>query len=141
MFCAMNLRRPAILAVVLAVGASALLMVSAAADRPAENVMASKVPVAAAVFVVPTAFAFEKILPPLPPPGSGAALADQESVLQAQGWRTPEQVAWAKAVERDSGRRRASHLLPSWFCGERHWRHQTGWPRAAVGAHPSSVFR
>ena len=55
------------------------------------------------VFVVPTAFVFEKILPLPPAPGAVAALADLESVLQAQVWRTAEQVARAKAAEEDKG--------------------------------------
>ena len=43
-------------------------------------------------------FDFAKILPAPPEPGSVAAQADLEAVLQVQAWRTPEQVAWAKRV-------------------------------------------
>lgn len=38
------------------------------------------------------------LLPAPPAPGSVAAGADLEAVLEAQAWRTPEQVAWAKRV-------------------------------------------
>lgn len=41
-------------------------------------------------------FDFATILPAPPEPGSIAAQADLETVLQVQAWRTPEQVAWAK---------------------------------------------
>ena len=57
---------------------------------------------AAAHFLAPDAFQLEKILPPPPAPGSLAARADLETVLQAQAWRTPEQVAWALRVEPDN---------------------------------------
>ena len=66
------------------------------------------------VFVVPTAFVFEKILPLPPAPGAVAALADLESVLQAQVWRTAEQVARAKAAEEDKGFNSVEILGP-WF--------------------------
>lgn len=52
---------------------------------------------------------------PLPPgEGSLAALADLEAVRQAQAWRTPEQVAWAKAVDGWDAFDFASVLGP-WF--------------------------
>jgi acid phosphatase (class A) len=50
-------------------------------------------------FVRSDAFDFSKILPAPPAPGSIAALADLEVVLQVQAWRTPEQVAWARRVD------------------------------------------
>jgi acid phosphatase (class A) len=50
-------------------------------------------------FVRSDAFDFAKILPAPPAPGSTAAQADLEVVLQAQAWRTPEQVAWARRVD------------------------------------------
>ncbi len=39
-------------------------------------------------------------LPAPPEAGSLAALADLEAVRQAQAWRSPEQVAWAQAVDK-----------------------------------------
>jgi len=41
-----------------------------------------------------------KTLPAPPEEGSLAALADVEAVMQAQLWRSPEEVAWAKVVEK-----------------------------------------
>lgn len=110
----MNFRRFAVPAAAFAFGVSVLAAVQVAADRPAGNVMAPRAPAAAPVFAAPTAFVFEKILPPPPAPGSVAALADLESVLQAQGWRTAEQVAWAQAAEGDKGFNYAEILGP-WF--------------------------
>lgn len=39
-----------------------------------------------------------RILPPPPAAGTPAAVADLDAVLQAQEWRTPDQVAWARRV-------------------------------------------
>lgn len=50
-------------------------------------------------FVQTDDFDFTKILPAPPEPGSLAAQADLETVLQVQAWRTPEQVAWAKRAD------------------------------------------
>ena len=41
-----------------------------------------------------------KTLPLPPEAGSLAALADLEAVMQAQAWRTPEQVAWAILIDK-----------------------------------------
>jgi acid phosphatase (class A) len=49
-------------------------------------------------FFAPDAIDLGAILPVPPASGSLAAQADLEAVLQAQAWRTPEQVAWAKLV-------------------------------------------
>jgi acid phosphatase (class A) len=81
---------------------------------PAENVMGPPAAVAAVHYVNPAALKVEKILPPPPAVGSLAALADLETVLQLQRWRTPEQVEWAKAVERDDVFNQAGILGP-WF--------------------------
>lgn len=52
---------------------------------------------------------------PLPPaPGSLAALADLEAVRQAQAWRSPDQVAWAKAVDKGTVWDNAD-VLGGWF--------------------------
>ena len=58
-----------------------------------------------------------KILPPPPVEGSVAALADLEAVLRVQASRTPEQVAWAKRVERDSVYYHAT-IVGDWFAAE-----------------------
>lgn len=110
----MNFRCAALLAAAFAVGVAGLPAVQGA---PAGNVMAPKAAAAAPVFVAPAAFDFEKILPPPPAPGSVAALADMESVLQAQVWRTAEQVVWAKAAEGDKVFNYAEILGP-WFQAE-----------------------
>jgi hypothetical protein len=49
-------------------------------------------------FVRTDDFDFAKVVPAPPAPGSVAAAADLDAVLQAQAWRTPEQVDWAKRV-------------------------------------------
>ncbi|MBK8793079.1 MAG: phosphatase PAP2 family protein [Holophaga sp.] len=55
---------------------------------------------------------------PMPPTeGSLAALADLEAVLQAQEWRTPEQLAWAKYIESDTVWKFAPVIGP-WFRAE-----------------------
>lgn len=65
-------------------------------------------------FVKPSEFDVAKILPEPPAPGSLAAVADLEAVLQAQAWRTPEQEAWAKFVDQDNPFKHAS-VLGAWF--------------------------
>lgn len=52
-------------------------------------------------FVKPTVIDCAKVLPPPPAPGTLSARADLEAVLQMQAWRTPEQVAWAKRIEKN----------------------------------------
>lgn len=55
-----------------------------------------------------------KILPAPPTPDSLAGRADLEAVLQAQAWRTPEHVAWAKRVEKNDAFFFAD-VLGAWF--------------------------
>ena len=81
------------------------------------NVMAP--PKAAAAVPVPRYLAagtldFATLLPPPPEPGTVAALADLEAVLQVQAWRTPEQIAWAQLIDRDTVFNLATEL-GSWF--------------------------
>lgn len=52
-------------------------------------------------FLPPGAIDFAKLLPPPAEPDSIVAQADLEAVLQVQANRTPEQVAWAKFIEKD----------------------------------------
>lgn len=88
------------------------------AVAPAGNVMQR--PAAGALaprFADPAAFDFARLLTPPPAPGSIAALADLESVLQAQASRTPEQVEWARLIERDHVFHHAS-VLGRWFTRE-----------------------
>lgn len=69
--------------------------------RAQDNVMKSAAAPAAAVhFARLDRLDLAQILPPPPAPGSLAAAADLSAVLQAQAWRTPEQVAWAKLVDK-----------------------------------------
>jgi len=68
-------------------------------------------------FVKPEAFDIAKVLPEAPAPGSLAAQADLEAVLQAQAWRTPEQVEWAKVIDKDNAFNHAS-VLGAWFTKE-----------------------
>jgi acid phosphatase (class A) len=61
---------------------------------------------------------FKALLPEPPASGSLAAEADLAAVRQAQAWRTPKQVEWAKLVERDEFFNYAS-LMGEWFTKER----------------------
>jgi len=68
-------------------------------------------------FVKPTGVDCAKVLPPPPAPGTLSARADLEAVLQAQAWRTPEQVAWAKRIEKNDAFMYAD-VFGSWFTKE-----------------------
>ena len=68
-------------------------------------------------FVKPEQFDIAKVLPEPPAAGSLAAEADLEAVLQAQAWRTPEQVEWAKFIDKDNPFNHAS-VLGAWFTKE-----------------------
>lgn len=74
--------------------------------------------VAAVRFVRTEALDFRAILAAPPAAGSVAALADLDVVLQVQAWRTPEQIEWAKLVERDQVFNHAT-VLGAWFSAER----------------------
>lgn len=63
-------------------------------------------------FVKPGMFDIAKVLPEPPAPGSLAAQADLEAVLQAQVGRTPEQVAWVKLIDKDNAFSHASVIGP-----------------------------
>jgi acid phosphatase (class A) len=52
-------------------------------------------------FVKPTAVDCAKVLLAPPAPNTLSGRADLEAVLQAQAWRTPEHVAWAKRVDKN----------------------------------------
>lgn len=82
-----------------------------------DNVM-KPAAVVATQFVRLAAFDFAALLPAPPPAGSLAARVDLEAVLQVQAWRTPEQVAWAKLVEKDQVFNHAAELGP-WFTADR----------------------
>lgn len=64
----------------------------------AEKGMTPPMPANVAAFFDGSAIDATKLLPPPPAVDSLAAQADLAAVLQAQAWRTPEQVAWAKRV-------------------------------------------
>jgi acid phosphatase (class A) len=68
-------------------------------------------------FVKPTAVDCAKVLPPPPAPGTLSARADLEAVLQMQAWRTPEQVAWAKRIEKNDAFI-FGDVLGAWFTRE-----------------------
>jgi len=71
----------------------------------------------AAYFLAPGAVDAKAVLPLPPAVGSLAALGDLEAVRQAQVARTPEDVAWAKSVEKDQAFGCAAVLGP-WFTPE-----------------------
>ena len=65
-------------------------------------------------FAKPTSVDCATALPAPPAPGSLAARADLEAVLQMQAWRTPDQVAWAKRVDKNDAFM-FSDVLGAWF--------------------------
>jgi acid phosphatase (class A) len=69
----------------------------------------------AAHFVQPEAVDWKTLLPAPPAPGSVAALADIETVLQVQATRTPADVAWAQLVEQDKVFADYGDLFGPWF--------------------------
>lgn len=96
-----------------------LSLVAALSLAPAARAQAvdvEKAPVAqeAPNFLRATPLELMKRLPPAPEAGSLAALADLEAVLQVQGWRSAEQVAWAEVVDTWSIYDFAAALGP-WF--------------------------
>lgn len=58
---------------------------------------------------------FAKILPPPPEPGSLADEADLNAVLQVQAWRTPDEVAWAKYIEKVRSLSEYTDIVGPWF--------------------------
>jgi acid phosphatase (class A) len=65
-------------------------------------------------FAAPDSIDCLKILTPPPAPGTLSGLADLEAVLQIQAARTPDQVTWAKLVDRNDLTLFAD-LLGNWF--------------------------
>lgn len=114
--------RPSRVVVILALS----LSVPSAAALAQENVMRPPAPPAASAksptptpqFIAVDRIDFSALLPAPPAPDSLAAKVDLETVLQVQAWRTPEQVAWAKRVERDNVFYHAD-VLGAWFTAER----------------------
>ncbi|WP_414663660.1 phosphatase PAP2 family protein [Horticoccus sp. 23ND18S-11] len=68
-------------------------------------------------FVKPTAVDCAQVLPAPPAPGTLAGRADLEAVLQAQAWRTPEQIAWAKRVDKNDAFL-FGDIIGAWFTRE-----------------------
>jgi acid phosphatase (class A) len=85
-----------LLAVVLSIGSVA------AAEKPPLH------------FIAPGAIDLKAVLPPPPGPGSPGALADLETVLRVQATRTPNDISWARLIERDEVFLHAQVLGP-WF--------------------------
>ena len=90
------------------------------AQVPAETAMGAMAPagVTTTNFVRVAEWDFKARLPAPPTAGSLAAESDLTAVRQAQAWRTPEQVAWAKLVERDNVFNYAN-VIGVWFTPER----------------------
>ncbi len=95
-----------------------LLIVAGAPAAPGaraqENMMNAAAVAKGGHFVAPAQFDIPKILPPPPAAGSLAERADITVVLAAQQWRTPEQVEWAKFIDKDNPFNHAS-VLGAWF--------------------------
>ena len=68
-------------------------------------------------FATPTSVDCAKVLPAPPADGTLAARSDLEAVLQAQAWRAPEHIAWAKRVDKNDAFMSADILGP-WFTRE-----------------------
>jgi acid phosphatase (class A) len=100
-----------------AAGLAAVLFLAVPSAPAQENSMAKAATALGGHFVKPEAFDLAKLMPAPPEAGSLAAQADLEAVLQAQTWRTPEQVAWAKFIEKDSVFNN-SLVLGAWFAKE-----------------------
>lgn len=86
----------------------------------AENVMRAPARAAlpAPAWGLPPVTEVRALLPEPPAPGSLAARADLETVLQVQATRTPEAIAWARLVDDDDVFLHAA-LIGSWFVPER----------------------
>ena len=69
--------------------------------RAQDNTMKPAAPAPALHFVKAAVLDVAQILPAPPAPGSLAAQADVETVLQVQAARTPEQIAWAQIVDQN----------------------------------------
>jgi len=90
---------------------------AASAAEPANVMSPPKAPAVAAPaprYLAAGSLDFAAVLPPPPEAGSMAALADLEAVLQVQAWRTPEQLAWAHLIDRDTVINLAKEIGP-WF--------------------------
>jgi acid phosphatase (class A) len=61
---------------------------------------------------------FLKIMPTPPEPGSAAAEADLNTVLQVQAWRTPEEVAWAIRIDKIRSLSEYTDIVGAWFTDE-----------------------
>lgn len=91
--------------------------------RAAEGAMKASATKAAAKqpyvthFAKPTSVDCAKVLPAPPAPGTLSGLADLEAVLEAQMWRTPEHVAWAKRVDQNDAFM-SGDVLGAWFTRE-----------------------
>lgn len=92
--------------------AASALTAAETATPPAMNVMAPER--APKRFVALERLDFAKLLPAPPAPGSIAAAADLDTVMQVQAARTPGEIEWAKAVERDDAFRNRT-VLGDWF--------------------------
>ena len=65
-------------------------------------------------FIKPTAVDCANVLLAPPAPNTLSGRADLEAVLQAQAWRTPEHIAWAKRVEQNDAFL-FSDVIGAWF--------------------------
>lgn len=96
----------------------ALVLGFAPIGRAAEHMMNAAAVALGGHFVKPAAFDVAKLLPPPPEAGSLAAKTDLDVVLHAQAWRTPEEIEWAKFIDKDNPFNHAS-VLGAWFTKEK----------------------
>lgn len=69
-------------------------------------------------FLAPGAVDLKAVLPAPPAAGSPGALGDLEAVLQMQAARSPNDIAWAKFIERDNAFNN-SQVLGAWFAKDK----------------------
>lgn len=95
---------------------------------PAPKIWAAEGPMATTVtkqakkpfpthFAGPKSVDCAKVLPAPPAPDTLAGRADLEAVLETQRWRTPEQVAWAKRVDKNDAFL-FGDVIGTWFTRE-----------------------
>ncbi len=105
------------LALVLSLSAVPFLRAAESVATQAAPSMASPKKRYATHFAAPTSVDCAQVLPTPPAPDTLSGRSDLEAVLQAQAWRTPEHIAWAKRVDKNDAFM-AADVLGAWFTRE-----------------------
>jgi acid phosphatase (class A) len=96
----------------------AAALLAAAAPAGYAQVAAPSIAAKPVHFVRTDTLDFAKIMPAPPEPGSLAAEADLNTVLQVQASRTPEQVAWAIRIDKIRSLSEFADVIGPWFTDE-----------------------